>query len=322
MARWIDSNGEYHNTDNLSYGDQGDVGSANDPQVSQQIQNDNAAAAANGGDNFIDYRLGAGSGNWDRSTGTYFSGDRNNPTNWYGNPSWSYSYPSGGSDVGTTTTRLPDSLSSEQSWLAQAVPGGGQAGVVDASKLNTDNFGNWVDNFDPGDPDRWRYGWGNLLKDAGINPFGNNPYQRYMTQESTYQPFMIRWIVQNALNGTDQNDPNAINRALRDFAAGGLGGLASGADLLKSLRDNFMAYLADSGTAGSKLAGQKLALVQALSNPNTAATYLAALKGSGMSAAQQQANEAWMNMLRNRYEMEGGTPQGGGFAEWFLQNYV
>lgn len=282
MARWIDSNGNYHNTDNTSGNDQGDLGKANDPKNWAAVQ------AAEQTPSFIDYRGGAGSGEWDRSTNSYYSGDRP-----FTAAAGNYATPAGGNPPAST------------SGVASMAPPTNQ--TIDPN-LEAGRY------YDPYKKESYNLGWAKTLQNAGAtDPYANTPYLNYMGTLAA--PLAQNSLLRAVLSGQMGND-NPFASVQQGFQG------AQGSDLnagsqLASFRNMAGSYFGD---GQNTMNGSQLGFMRGLEDdPNSAMQFLGNMFG-GVGGARDGIM-SWLNKQLGLYNLQGQGPATSPWIQDFLTKF-
>lgn len=205
-------------------------------------------------------------------------------------------------------------------WASQAgvKPLGAAGSAAGGSPLGLEP---WMTNFtEPTNPSQTMAGWRNVLQGAGINPYGNNPFQRWMGEQSTVMPLAYRWMAERLMNG-GFNSPQDLAGQFKGFLSGGAPSLMGGGQLLQALKNSVGQYLTPGPEALAQLQSNPglAPLAMALMGDDAFAKNLAqasVLGGSG--GALGGAIQSYMNMLAEMYQSDAGQSGANNFAQWLF----
>jgi hypothetical protein len=196
------------------------------------------------------------------------------------------------------------------------------AGATGAPAGSGDWWEDWMVNYDPNDPESMASGWRNTLQGQGINPYGNNPYQRWLQDDNLMQPLIQRWLVSKYLGGGfSQTDPTDMYSQARGFLQGGRQPLMGGTDMLAALKNQVGQYLTPGPDSVAGLASNPglAPLVAALTtSDNFAKRLFTSILGAGSGGAMMSPIAAYVNMLARMYQDSAGAGGANNFAQWML----
>lgn len=215
------------------------------------------------------------------------------------------------------------SLSTSASPASQTTGGSSVANVSSTTPGSNPNSGkdwwqDWMVNFDPNDPNSMSAGWRNTLQQGGVNPYGNNPYQRWVTDDNLMQPLIQRWLVSKYLGGGfSQTDPTDMYNQAKGFLQGGPQSLMGAGDMINQLKNQIGGYLSPDP---NNVAGPSIApLVAALTtSDNFSRSLFSSLLGAGSGGAMMNPIASYVNMLYRMYQDSANAGGSNNFAQWML----